>query len=180
MLLLLLAAALFFAWRMWTSKATDEIDQPEEDRCQHCGYDLRAGHDRCPECGKPVPTEADRALERGLMLDPKALQQNWPAAPIEPRVPEPHEKPVMVHFSTTHYEAELLMQQLQARGILAKLKSKDAFFQTGYDSRRVSNWTVHVPSDDAELAKAIIDRFRFKHSAEVDSESASNETHDTQ
>jgi hypothetical protein len=166
---MMLVVALFL-WRRSDSKDRGKLASSDGEYCHECGYDLRAGHERCPECGTPVPTDADRALARGLLLDPKALQNDWPAAPIQPRVPEPHEKPIVVYRAQQWAEAELLMQHLQARGVLAKLKSKDEFFQSGYDSQRVSNWLVNVPSDDLELANAIINKLRLKPSAREDAD----------
>ena len=136
-------------------------DLEETRECENCGYDLRAGHDRCPDCGAPVIT-ADSELARESVLDAHALRDNWPTAVIKPRRPEDSESRVIVHTTPNEFEANLLIEQLTSRGVLAGRTTKEEFRHVGGYS-----WTVHliqviVPSGDEELARAIIEGFRRK------------------
>lgn len=157
----------FAAWQVWhlfrgrhrlsPDHESDEGDRLE--RCSQCGYDLRASSRRCPECGADIAEM--RARRAKSELDPHKLRDHWPTEDIAIRRPAPHEHPVLVHQTTNGLEANLLASQLEARGIQAgiRLKEDSSFAGRGY--RTETYHLVMVPSGDEELAKSIIDRFRW-------------------
>jgi predicted RNA-binding Zn-ribbon protein involved in translation (DUF1610 family) len=151
----LLMAFLFVGMRrMWSrSHGKGPAVAGEEARpCPDCGYDLRGTPHQCPECGVVI---ADR--RRYL----RSLGNDWPADPIEPVavsgnvVPEP-----MVELCRTDNptEADLLLQQLTARGVRCVLNQERSTRQGVYDINASHHVRVSVPAADERMARAYLCR----------------------
>ena len=148
----LLGFLLYAVWQVWsaaTGRRTGEGDEEfEEEPCPECGYDVRASAGKCPECG------ADIASRRRYL---RALSEDWPETNLDPRVPEPAEELVMLHSTPDAFEADLLRDQLLARGIRTEAGQWE---QTGF-ARAAGAASVHrvlVCAGDADAARAYLER----------------------
>ena len=138
----------FFALAMYRQAARDRTIKKGEIpavRCTACGYDLRGTHYRCPECGTEFVPPLDRRM----------LGTEWPADAIKPRVPSFEETPEMVHLTSDPFESNLLVEQLNLRGIAARRE----FVAGGTDrlgNRLPVGIRVMVWSGDTEPARAYV------------------------
>jgi len=149
--------------------------------CFHCGYDLRSGHAVCPECGVRVPTAKDLEERRldAYELDPHRLRDEWPSVPITPRTPAADEGVVAVYIAHNGIEADLLKQQIEARGVQCRVEERADFgARAGYRPRMRT--LVMVPAADEMVGREIVNHFRRRPrsaptvNAETPSEESAN------
>jgi hypothetical protein len=144
LLLVLLVAGIVLIWQRLPS-------EEGENCCEHCGYDLRASTGRCPECGMPFTRPGDFI----------PLRDEWPADRVTPRTPRSDESPVVVHETPRELEARRLAEQLEFRGVMARVTGpgnpppEPYGFPLGPAPR---DWQVIVWSGDRDMATDIRDR----------------------
>jgi hypothetical protein len=152
MMAALVGFLVYAAWRVWsaaTGRRTGDSDEEyEEEPCPECGYDVRASSGKCPECG------ADIASRRRYL---RALSEDWPETNLDPRIPAPGEELVMLHSTPEAFEADLLRDQLLARGIRSEA---GVWAPTGVARASGPYHRVLVYAGDAEAATAYLERLR--------------------
>ena len=112
---------------------------------------MRASRGKCPECG------ADIASRRRYL---RALSGDWPETNVDPRDPGPGEELLMIHSTPDAFEADLLRDQLLARGVRSVA---DEWEETGFARAADTSGPFHrvlVYSGDSEAATAYFDRLR--------------------
>jgi hypothetical protein len=139
--IVLMAGFFWFIWRLWTAPGRREEEARQEPRCDKCGYDLRGSEARCPECGAIY---VDR---RRYLL---SLANDWPDNPIQPRRPDPGEQLVLLLSAQDSREAQMLHEQLMARGIAAFIELGDWVGDAKFKQRFCR---IMVYSGDEELAR---------------------------
>jgi len=146
---------LYAVWQVWSAatgrRTGDGEDEYEQEPCPSCGYDVRASSGKCPECG------ADIASRRRYL---RALSEDWPETNVDERVPDPGEQLVMLHSTPDQFEADLLRDQLLARGIPSEAEEWEETGVARATGTSVPFHRVLVYSADAEAAAAYLERLR--------------------
>lgn len=143
--------------RMWLRSRGKTWERPaatadKARRCPECDYDLRMTPNQCPECGVVI---ADR--RRYL----RSLGKDWPANPIEPVASNGSAvENAMVELCSTDNptEADLLHQQLTARGVRCVLNRARSTQQSVYDINVSHHVRVTVRAADERLAREYLCR----------------------
>jgi len=149
-------------WYVWRSgvrqaKDFDRMERKEAGLCPNCGYDVRPGHSVCPECGEAL---TDEAHDDPTRINRARLSRDWPDTPIDPVPPEPADALAEVHSTYDGWEADLIVQQFEARGVWSTIRQKDTTQNLGAVSRVVQKYRIVVPESELERAEAILNRFR--------------------
>jgi hypothetical protein len=153
---LIITSTIVVFWVM-IQKEKNRQKQKAQNLCPVCGYDLRASGEYCPECGSPIV--ADYSIEEHD-LNLSALTNDWPSAPIQPRGITFGEPTLPLFETGNSIAANLLAQQLIARGVPAAVTQKQHFQQVGYLSQSRPSFKVLVPQADLESARQILAHFR--------------------
>ena len=162
-----LALIFWFVWRSWfrgleEARRSTRWDRMEEGLCPGCGYDVRTGHARCPECGEDLSRAADAADDPDA-FDVARLSSEWPATPIEPVAS--HEPMELLLSLPDGALAELVVDQLMARGVWCSVERSDGQVLVGSYVRGVTDFRISVPVSERERAQQILDGFRGRRPA---------------
>jgi hypothetical protein len=140
----------FSLWLLWINWRRDKFaNEIVKGCCHNCGYDLRYSKKRCPECGVAIPRRSS---------DHFPLRDDWPATPITPRTPSPQETPVVIRSTVISAEAQLICDQLNARGIACWIDRHEPYQLIGYPSNWPAESNLAVWSADEAAARELLDR----------------------
>jgi hypothetical protein len=145
-LIVILLGLAVFVWgfrRMWRSMTHRGVY--DEEYRQNCGYDVRASIGRCPECGLAIPSRVQEWFP---------LRDEWPETFVDPRKPGADELPTVVRTTKNGLEADLMCQQLNARGMNCRVVVRPV----SYGRTHVDYLDLVVWSADADVARELLDR----------------------
>jgi hypothetical protein len=99
-------------------------------------------------------------------LDPHRLSDEWPSVPIPLRSLNADEGYVVVYVAHNRIEADLLRQQIEARGVQCRVEKRVDFQAGGYifNVNRIAQLCIIVPAADEKAAREIVNHFRRKAS----------------
>jgi hypothetical protein len=142
-----LAVPVFGVWYLWRRLRDDSRRNP--DLCEVCGYDLRKTPARCPECGTPSSSHA-------RYQQMKRLREEWPEETVVPREPGPYEQLVCVYETDDGMLADLLAEQLEARGVHCELCEPGVIGRVGaapvYGSYKLMVWNGDTTAAEMLIA----------------------------
>ncbi len=85
------------------------------------------------------------------------LRDDWPADAVSPRVAKPWETATVIHITDSQWEAQMLREQLEVRGVSAQVADRPILAENPY-GQTLGGWKVIVWSGDADLAAALRDK----------------------
>ena len=118
--------------------------------CPECGYDLRATPNECPECGVIV-------VHRKKYLH--SLSRDWPTDAIElDETASPVSEAVELLSTDNSFEANLLRQQLNARGVRCAVARAGAEYSDVFGTSSPAYYRICIPADDEPIAREYLCR----------------------
>ncbi|HEX8916103.1 MAG TPA: zinc ribbon domain-containing protein [Humisphaera sp.] len=165
LMLALVGLCVSLVWSAVTGRRNEGMDEEYDSRpCPNCGHGLGEGHTECPECGRLVRV-GEAASPYSSEFDVRRLRDDWPKANLKPIVPQPWDPLTEIYESRDGWLVDLLVEQLAARGVWARVNAKTNEEVVGAFAHTVTVHKIAVADVDRAEAEAVLDLFRIDENA---------------